>query len=62
MLRWSLIFFIIAIISGALGLTGVADASAGIAKFLFGLFMTVCVILLIAGLAAGQRLNQLFRR
>jgi len=47
MLRWALAFFVVAIIAGVLGFTGIALATAGIAKFLFYLF----VILFLASLA-----------
>jgi uncharacterized membrane protein YtjA (UPF0391 family) len=35
MLRWALGFFIVAIIAALLGFTGIALATAGIAKILF---------------------------
>jgi uncharacterized membrane protein YtjA (UPF0391 family) len=35
MLKWALIFFIISIVAGALGFTGIARGAAGIAKILF---------------------------
>lgn len=47
MLGWAVTFFIIAIIAGALGFTGVAVAAAGIAKLLFYLFLALFVIVLI---------------
>src|SRR5581483_1585042 len=41
MLRWAVIFLIIAIIAGIFGFTGVAEASASIAKVLFGIFLVL---------------------
>ena len=41
MLKWALIFLVIALIAGALGFTGVAGAAIGIAKFLFVLFLVL---------------------
>ncbi len=35
MLRWALIFLIIALVAALFGFTGIAAAAAGIAKFLF---------------------------
>ncbi len=39
MLYWSVLYFIITLISGVLGFGGVAAASAGIAKILFFVFI-----------------------
>jgi uncharacterized membrane protein YtjA (UPF0391 family) len=54
MLKWALIFFVIAIIAGALGFTNVAAGAATIAKVLFGLFLVICIIFLVLGLMAGE--------
>jgi uncharacterized membrane protein YtjA (UPF0391 family) len=56
MLRWAVIFLVIALIAGLLGFTGLAAAAAGIAKFLFYLFLVVCLVLFIAGFMAAKRL------
>ena len=50
MLRWSLGFFIVALIAALLGFTGISVAAAGIAKLLFYLFLTLFQITLISGL------------
>jgi uncharacterized membrane protein YtjA (UPF0391 family) len=55
MLKWALIFAIVALIAGALGFTGVAGAAATVAKVLFFIFLVVFLVLLIAGLAAGRK-------
>jgi uncharacterized membrane protein YtjA (UPF0391 family) len=34
-LRWALLFFLISIVAGVLGFTGLSAASADIARFLF---------------------------
>jgi len=47
MLRWALAFFIIAIVAALLGFTGIAVATAGIAKILFFLFLVLFLISLI---------------
>ncbi len=49
MLRWSITFFIIAIIAAILGFGGVADTAAGIAEILFYIFLVLFVISLILG-------------
>jgi uncharacterized membrane protein YtjA (UPF0391 family) len=55
MLRWALIFLVIALVAGALGFTGVAGASIAIAKTLFYIFLVVFLVLLVAGLVIGKR-------
>jgi uncharacterized membrane protein YtjA (UPF0391 family) len=44
-----------ALVAGFLGFGGIAAASAGIAKALFGLFLLVFFIMLVLGLAAGKK-------
>jgi uncharacterized membrane protein YtjA (UPF0391 family) len=56
MLRWAVIFLVIALVAAVFGFTGIASAAAGIAKFLFFLFLAVCLILFIAGLSVARRL------
>jgi len=41
MLKWALIFFIVAIVAALFGFTGIAAAAAGIAKILFFIFNSV---------------------
>jgi uncharacterized membrane protein YtjA (UPF0391 family) len=50
MLRWALIFAVVAIIAGLLGFTGIAGTSIAIAKTLFFVFLVIVVVLLLAGL------------
>lgn len=57
MLKWAIIFGIIALISGALGFGGIAGAAAGIAQVLFYLFLGICVLLLIAGIFVGKKIT-----
>jgi uncharacterized membrane protein YtjA (UPF0391 family) len=54
MLRWILIFFVFAIIAGALGFTGIAGASIGIAQTLFYIFIILFVLSLIVHLVRGS--------
>jgi uncharacterized membrane protein YtjA (UPF0391 family) len=53
MLRYALIFLVIAIIAGIFGFGGIAVASAGIAKILFGIFIVLFLIGLIMHLSRG---------
>ena len=55
MLRWAAIFLVIALVAALFGFTGIATAAAGIAKFLFFLFLAVCLILFIMGMTIGRR-------
>ena len=50
MLRWALIFLMVAILAGVLGFAGIMVAAAGIAKLLFYLFVVLFVISLFMGL------------
>jgi uncharacterized membrane protein YtjA (UPF0391 family) len=54
MLRWALIFLIIALIAAALGFTGIYVAAAGIAKILFYIFVILFVVSLVMHLARGR--------
>ena len=50
MLRWALIFLVVALLAGVLGFAGIMVAAAGIAKLLFYLFLVLFVISLVMGL------------
>jgi len=50
MLRWAIGFLIIALIAAGFGFTGIAVASAGIAKILFFIFLFLFLISLIGHL------------
>jgi len=56
MLRWALIFLVIALIAGALGFTSIAGASIAIAKTLFFVFLVIFLVLLVLGFTAARRL------
>jgi len=53
MLRWALIFLVVALIAAALGFTGIAGASAGIAQILFWLFVFGFLVMLLGSLMRG---------
>lgn len=55
MLRWAVIFLIIALIAAVFGFGGIADTAAGIAKILFFVFLIVFIVSLIAGLVQGKK-------
>lgn len=51
MLYYASVFFIIALIAGLFGFSGVAAASAGVAQILFYLFITVFLITVVLHVA-----------
>ena len=54
MLKYAIIFALVALVAGALGFTGLAAAAAGIAKFLFGVFLVLALnFLVLAALGVG---------
>jgi len=56
MLKWAVVFLIIAIIAGIFGFTGVEQASASIAKILFGIFLVLFLGSVVIGLWLGHKL------
>lgn len=49
MLRWTVIFLVIALIAALFGFGGIAAGAAGIAKILFFIFLVLFIISLIMG-------------
>lgn len=50
MLKWAVIFLVIAAIAALLGFTSIAGTSIEIAKILFYIFIVIFLILLVVGL------------
>lgn len=50
MLTWAIIFFVVAIIAAVFGFGRIAEASAGIARVLFFIFVVLFVLSLIGHL------------
>jgi uncharacterized membrane protein YtjA (UPF0391 family) len=57
MLKWAAIFLLIAIVAGIFGFTGVEEASATIAKVLFGIFLVLFLGAVFVGLFIGRSLT-----
>ncbi len=53
MLKWALIFFVISLIAGVFGFTGIAKGAAGIARVLFYIALAIFLIVLIFGVFMG---------
>jgi uncharacterized membrane protein YtjA (UPF0391 family) len=47
MLRWALVFLVVAIVAGIFGFAGVMVAAAGIAKLLFYVFIILFLVSLL---------------
>ena len=56
MLKWAFVFLLIAIVAGLFGFTGVEQAAATIAQWLFGIFLVLFVGALAIGLWLGHKL------
>ena len=54
MLRWALVFFIVALLAAVLGFSGIAMAAAGVARVLFFLFVVLLLITLLGHVARRQ--------
>ena len=57
MLKWALIFFIVSVVAGLFGFTGIAVGAAEVSKILFFVFLVLFAIFLVAGLLAVDRLK-----
>jgi uncharacterized membrane protein YtjA (UPF0391 family) len=57
MLRWSVIFLVIALIAALFGFTSIAVSAAGIAKILFFIFLVLFFIALILGGTVAKKLK-----
>jgi len=54
MLRWTVIFLVVAIIAAVFGFGGIAAGAAGIAKILFFIFIVLFLLSLIFGRSATR--------
>jgi uncharacterized membrane protein YtjA (UPF0391 family) len=50
LLKWSVIFLVIAGIAALFGFGGIAEGAADIAQVLFALFLGICVVLAVLGM------------
>jgi uncharacterized membrane protein YtjA (UPF0391 family) len=57
MLRYALIFLVVAIVAGMLGFTGISLAAADIARVLFFIFIVLFAVSLIFGLMGRRSPN-----
>lgn len=57
LLKWSLIFLAIAVVAAVLGFGGIAEGAADIAQVLFFVFLGLCALFLILGVAAYKKIT-----
>ena len=57
LLRWSLLFVVLAIVAALFGFTGIAADAAGIAKILFFIFLAIVVTFVILGLVTFRAVS-----
>lgn len=53
MLKWAIIFFLISVVAGFFGFTGVASTTRTIAKVLFFIALAIFLIVLVFGVWLG---------
>lgn len=49
LLSFAVLFLVVALVAGLLGFSGVAHASSGIARILFGVFIVLFILALVMG-------------
>lgn len=57
MIKWAIIFAILGLIAGALGLGGLGGAFIGIAKFLFFAALAIAVVLFLLGVTIFRKVT-----
>lgn len=57
MIKWAIIFAVIGLVAGALGFTGAAGVSMGIAKFLFFAAIIIAVVLFVLGMTIYRKVS-----
>jgi len=53
MLKWAVVFFIVSVVAGLFGFTGVASGAKSIAKVLFVIALGIFLIVLVFGVFLG---------
>ncbi|MCV0387853.1 MAG: DUF1328 domain-containing protein [Nitrobacter sp.] len=56
MLKWALVFFVISLVAGFFGFSGVSAGAATIARWLFFAAVAIFVVFLFLGVLAGEAL------
>jgi uncharacterized membrane protein YtjA (UPF0391 family) len=58
MLRWALLFLLIALVAAAFGFGGIASAAAGVARVLFFIAIGIFAVTLALGLVATRKITR----
>ncbi|TMH08650.1 MAG: DUF1328 domain-containing protein [Betaproteobacteria bacterium] len=53
MIKWAIIFFIVSLVAGFFGFTGVAEIARTVAKVLFFIALAIFLIILVFGVLLG---------
>ncbi|HEV8256336.1 MAG TPA: DUF1328 domain-containing protein [Casimicrobiaceae bacterium] len=53
---WAIIFFLVSVVAGICGFTGIAVGAQAVAKALFGIFLILFLIALVFGELTGRAL------
>jgi len=56
-LKWAAIFFVIALIAGGFGFSGIAEGAAGIAQILFYIFLAICIVMVLIGVFVAKKIT-----
>jgi uncharacterized membrane protein YtjA (UPF0391 family) len=51
LLKWAIVFLVISLIAALFGFGGIAQGAVEIARVLFFIFLTICVVLFVLGAA-----------
>lgn len=57
MLKWALLFFVVSLIAGLFGFTGIAAGAAAVAKILFYIAVVLFVVFLLLGVFAARAIK-----
>ncbi len=53
MIKWAIVFFLISLVAGLFGFTGIASGARSIAKFLFFIAIAIFLVILVFGVFLG---------
>jgi uncharacterized membrane protein YtjA (UPF0391 family) len=57
MIRWAIIFAVVALVLGVLGFSGLAGAAMGIAKTLFWLALIIAILFVVLGYTVYKKVT-----
>jgi uncharacterized membrane protein YtjA (UPF0391 family) len=57
MLKWALLFFVVSLIAGLFGFTGIAAGAAAVAKILFYIAVFLFIVFLLLGVFAARAIK-----